>query len=91
MRRATGVGAGRCGYYSLAEIEEVEAQGIETYVPDPLLARELAGGDAVMQMSAAQMRRCPGLRQLRERMRGNPPRAAITHAEKRSSSRCLES
>jgi len=39
--RATVAVLADCGYLSLAEIEEVEAQGIETYVPDPLLAREL--------------------------------------------------
>jgi transposase len=71
-----------CGYYSLAEIEAVEAQGIETYVPDPLLARELAGGDGVKEMSAAQMRRCPGLRQLRERMR--EPTACSQYARRKA-------
>jgi transposase len=58
-----------CGYYSLPEIEAVQAQGIAAYVPDPLMARELAGGDAVRDMSAAQTRRCPGLPEMRKRLR----------------------
>jgi transposase len=64
-----GVVLADCGYYSLPEIEAVEAQQIAAYVPDPLMARELAGGDAVREMSAAQKRRCPGLPQMRERLR----------------------
>ena len=58
-----------CGYYSLPEIEAVQARGIAAYVPDPLMARELAGGDAVRDMSAAQTRRCPGLPEMRKRLR----------------------
>jgi transposase len=58
-----------CGYYSLAEIEALEARGIAAYVPDPLMARELAGGNRVREMSPAQKRRCPGLPRMRERLR----------------------
>ena len=58
-----------CGYYSLPEIEAVQARGIAAYVPDPLMARELAGGDTVRDMSAAQTRRCPGLPEMRKRLR----------------------
>lgn len=58
-----------CGYHRLAEIEKVERRRIETYVPDRLLAKELAGGEAV-EMNARQKRRTPGLAERRERLRG---------------------
>lgn len=57
------------GYYSMEQIAAVEADGIEVYVPDRLIARELAGVAVVAEMNARQKRRHPGLQQLRERMR----------------------
>src|SRR5579864_4493606 len=52
-----------------AEIAAVEAGGVEVFVPDRLMARELAGVAVVAEMNARQKRRHPGLQQLRERMR----------------------
>lgn len=57
------------GYYSMPEIQAVEKQQIEVCVPDPLVARELAGGAVVAEMNARQKRRQPGLQELRDRMR----------------------
>jgi transposase len=57
------------GYYSMDQITAVETGGIEVYVPDRLMARELAGVAVVEEMNARQQRRHPGLQQLRERMR----------------------
>lgn len=58
-----------CGYYSMEPIRQVQAQGIEVYVPDRLMATELAGGDKAPAMNGRQRKRTPGLQQLRERMR----------------------
>ena len=58
------------GYYSMEQITAVETRGVEVYVPDRLIAGELAGGAVVVEMNARQQRRHPGLQQLRERMRG---------------------
>jgi transposase len=57
-----------CGYHSMGQIERVERRGIEVYLPDKLLANELAGGEPV-EMSERQRRRMRGLAQRRERMR----------------------
>jgi len=57
------------GYYSMEQITAVEADGIQVYVPDRLIARELAGVAVAADMNARQQRRHPGLQQLRERMR----------------------
>ena len=57
------------GYYSMENIKSVEASGIEVFVPDPLLARELQGGIAAPVMNARQRRRTPGLHEMRERLR----------------------
>lgn len=57
------------GYYSMEQIAAVEAGGVEVFVPDRLMARELAGVAVVAEMNARQKRRHPGLQQLRERMR----------------------
>src|SRR5690606_19090777 len=54
-----------CGYHSMEEIGKVERRKIETYVPDRLLAQELAGGAAV-EMNERQKRRTPGLAERRE-------------------------
>ena len=58
-----------CGYHSMPQIEKVERRKIEAWVPDRLLAKELAGGEAV-EMNARQKRRTPGLAERRERLRG---------------------
>lgn len=58
-----------CGYYSMGQIQAVQARGIEVCVPDRLLATELARGDPAPEMNRRQQRRTPGLQQLRERMR----------------------
>lgn len=57
------------GYYSMGEISKVEKKKIEVYVPDRLLAKELAGGD-VVEMNERQKKRTPGLYEMRERLRG---------------------
>jgi transposase len=57
------------GYYSMEQIAAVEAGGVEVYVPDRWIARELAGVAVVAEMNARQKRRHPGLQQLRDRMR----------------------
>ena len=58
-----------CGYHSMDQIAKVERKGVAAYVPDRLLAKELAGGDKV-EMNQRQKRRTPGLEQRRERLRG---------------------
>lgn len=80
--QAPGAVLADCGYYSRGEIAAVEAKGIEVCVPDVLLARELAGGAAVAEMNARQQRRHPGLKQLRERMRG--PTARSCYARRKA-------
>lgn len=57
-----------CGYYSMGEIGKVEKKKIEAYVPDKLLAKELAGGD-IVEMNERQKRRTPGLAEHREKLR----------------------
>ena len=69
------------GYHSAAQIETVEQRGVETYVPDKLLARELAGGEAVT-MNRRQRRRSPGLFERRQRLRG--PRAREHLAQRKA-------
>ena len=66
------------GYYSMDHITAVEARGVEVYVPDRLIARELAGVAVAAEMNARQKRRHPGLQELRERMRGPTARACYT-------------
>ena len=58
-----------CGYYAGPQIEQVEARGVAVYVPDKLLATELAGGERVA-MNRRQRRRTPGLAERRQRLRG---------------------
>jgi transposase len=58
-----------CGYYSMDQIQAVQARGVEVCVPDRLMATELAGGEVAPAMNDRQQRRRPGLKQLRERMR----------------------
>ena len=66
-----------CGYHQKAQIAAVEASGVETYVPDQLLARELAGKAETTQMNERQRRRHPGLEQRRQRLRSAAGRALI--------------
>jgi len=56
------------GYHASTQIEALEQRGIETYVPDKLLVKELAGGKRVT-MNKRQRRRSPGLYQRRQRLR----------------------
>lgn len=64
-----------CGYHSAAQLEAVEAKGIEAYVPDRYLAIEFAGGPLIGPMNQRQQRRSPGLRERRERLRAPAGRA----------------
>lgn len=57
-----------CGYHAMEEIGKVERGKIAAYVPDRLLAKELAGGE-VVEMNERQKRRTPGLAERRERLR----------------------
>jgi transposase len=58
-----------CGYYSIDQISEVQAQGIVVLVPDRLMATELAGGEPAPEMNRRQQKRRPGLKELRQTMR----------------------
>ena len=71
-----------CGYYSMEQVRAVEARGVTAVVPDVLLARELAGGTPVPARSEYQQRRTPGLKQLRERLRG--PTARQCYARRKA-------
>ena len=66
------------GYYSMEQITAVETSGVQVYVPDRLIARELAGVAVVAPMNARQKRRHPGLEQLRDRMREPAARTCYT-------------
>lgn len=71
-----------CGYYSMEQIRAVQARGIQVYVPDRLMATELAGGAVATQMNRRQQRRTPGLKQLRERLRD--PASRICYARRKA-------
>lgn len=64
-----------CGYYAMEQIQALESRGVAVYVPDRLMATELAGGQIAPDMNHRQQRRTPGLKQLRERMREPAVRA----------------
>lgn len=64
------------GYYSQQQIQAVERRKVETYVPDAVLAKELAGGERV-EMNERQRKRTPGLYEMRERLRGPTAREQI--------------
>lgn len=64
-----------CGYYAMEQIAAVQSRGIEVYVPDVLVARELAGTAGPVEMNRREQARHPGLQQLRERMREPAARA----------------
>ncbi len=66
----------------MEQITAVETRGVEVYVPDRLIAGELAGGAVIAEMNARQKRRHPGLQQLRERMRG--PTARSCYARRKA-------
>jgi len=66
-----------CGYHQRAQIAAVEAGGIESYVPDKVLASELAGGQPAGPMKQRQQRRSPGLHERRQRLRGPTGRAMM--------------
>jgi hypothetical protein len=70
------------GYYSMEQIAAVNACGVEVYVPDRLIAGELAGGAVVAEMNARQKRRHPGLQELRDRLRG--PTARSCYARRKA-------
>jgi transposase len=70
-----GAALADCGYYSMREIEAVESRGITVYVPDILVAREIARAGPAAEMNDRQRRRHPGLERLRERMREPAARA----------------
>jgi len=63
------------GYYSMPQIQSVQTSGVEVYVPDRLLARELDSTQPVTVMNDRQKRRTPGLHELRERLRKPESRA----------------
>jgi transposase len=71
-----------CGYYSMEQIRAVQARGVEVYVPDRLMATELARGEMAAEMNHRQQRRTPGLKQLRERMR--EPAVRICYARRQA-------
>ena len=66
-----------CGYNRAEEIEAVEALEVETFVPDPKLARALARKQPPPEMSARQRKRLPGLTERRERLSEPSGRAAM--------------
>lgn len=70
------------GYYSMEQITAVNAAGVEVYVPDRLIARELAGVAVAAAMNARPKRRHPGLQELRDRMRG--PTARSCYARRKA-------
>lgn len=53
------------GFFSLENIEELEARGLEVYVPDSNLARELNTGQR-----CPRMRMSPSQRRMRQKLRG---------------------
>lgn len=71
-----------CGYYSMEQIRAVEQRRIKVYVPDRLMATELAGGPVAAAMNRRQQLRTPGLKQLRERM--GEPAARTCYARRKA-------
>jgi hypothetical protein len=63
------------GYYSMPQIQSVQTSGVEVYVPDRCMVRELDGAHPVTAMNDRQKRRTPGLHELRERLRKPESRA----------------
>lgn len=57
------------GYYAMGQIQAVEQRGVTVYVPDRLMATELAGMGMAREMNRRQRQRTPGLHELRERLR----------------------
>jgi IS5 family transposase len=56
------------GFFSLANVEELERRGIDVYVPDSNLARELNTGQRACSVGRNRIR-SPQLRRLRRKMR----------------------
>jgi transposase len=56
------------GFFSLANVEELERRGIEVYVPDSNLARELNTGQRACSVGRNRIR-SPQLRRLRRKLR----------------------
>lgn len=71
-----------CGYYSMEQIQAVQARGAQVLVPDRMMATELAGGVQAPAMNHRQQVRRPGLKQLRERMRD--PAARSDYARRKA-------
>lgn len=71
-----------CGYYSMEQIGAVQAGGTEVYLPDRLMATELAGGPTAADMNRRQQLRTPGLQQLRQRMR--EPASRVCYARRKA-------
>jgi transposase len=70
------------GYYSMEQIQAVEQRGIAVYVPDRLMATELAGLGVAAEMNRRQRMRTPGLHELRERLR--EPEARRCYARRKA-------
>jgi hypothetical protein len=65
------------GYFQRGQIEQVEAAGVQVYVPDGVLAQALADKAPPPVMTHRQRRRSPGLEQIRERLTAPPGRTAM--------------
>jgi hypothetical protein len=68
------------GFFSGANVKQLERGGIDLYVPDPTLAHELNPGQRAKSAGCARIRN-PRLRRLRQKLRsperdGRPMRAA---------------
>jgi len=64
-------------YFQRGQIEQVEAAGVQLYVPDGVLAQALADKAPPLVMTHRQRRRSPGLEQIRERLTAPPGRTAM--------------
>jgi transposase len=63
-----------CGFFSNQNLREMEERGIEAYVPDPNLARELNTGKMALGVGRMKVSD-PHLLRSRQRLRGAPGRA----------------
>jgi len=62
------------GFFSGANVNELEGRGIDVYVPDPTLAHELNTGQRAKSAGCARIRN-PQLRRLRQKLRSPAGRA----------------
>ncbi len=69
------------GYFQTGQIEQVEAAGVQLYVPDGVLAQALADMAPPPVMTHRQRRRSPGLEQIRERLTAPPGPTAMARRE----------